>query len=336
MTKRWEQLVKDGQSAASRQAYGEAEKFFQAAREEAEILGEEEPAQVRPVRVSLTLEHLADLHASMGRRASALKLYREVLSLRERHLGADHHKVAKTLFDLAGLCLSERQFEEAEGYYRRSVQVATVALGPRDPEVATIQHHLGTVLMLREKPEEAEEFLQQSLITRRQSEDAFGLAATLSMLAECEEARGRLAAARSYYDEVLQIKQTRLGPDHVGLIGTLRHLSRVAEELDDAGQAAERERQVLRIQENQLGQDHPSIPATLRTLARYEVMLEQWPEAAAHYQQLVDVPETLPDPSGAQRVEDAEYLLELYEYLKDHERAATLRKRVARLQKKYG
>src|SRR5262249_28700544 len=138
MSKRWDELVEGGRTAARKQQYDSAESHYREALREAEVLGEEEPETVIPIRISLTLEHMAELYAMSSRREAAVKTFEQVLALREQHLGPLHRKVAKTLFDLGDLYLALGRYADAERCYRRSLTVAEHVLGKDDPEVGTV------------------------------------------------------------------------------------------------------------------------------------------------------------------------------------------------------
>jgi hypothetical protein len=64
-------------------------------------------------------------------------LYREVLSRKQQVLGLEHAGLAATLKDLAGVLLANHKPLEAEGLFRRTVEVLSDNFGPDHPAIGT-------------------------------------------------------------------------------------------------------------------------------------------------------------------------------------------------------
>ena len=66
-------------------------------------------------------------------------------------LGADHTSLAKPLLDLAGLSLREKDYNDAETYYRRALEIEERRLGPQNPRLAPALIGQGRVMVYKGK-----------------------------------------------------------------------------------------------------------------------------------------------------------------------------------------
>lgn len=84
----------------------------------------------------------AEQAAGAGDFARANTCLREALQIQESALGTSHPDLAFTLNNLAVVCESLGDMDEAEHYYRRSYAIASGSLPPDDPLVATSRDNL--------------------------------------------------------------------------------------------------------------------------------------------------------------------------------------------------
>ena len=75
----------------------------------------------------------AEQAARAGDFARADLRLRDALRLQETSLGADHPDLASTLNNLAVVCETLGQFDDAELFYRRAYAIASGSLPPGDP-----------------------------------------------------------------------------------------------------------------------------------------------------------------------------------------------------------
>ena len=69
--------------------------------------------------MALDLNDLAELYQTQGNYAEAKPLYLRSLAIREKALGPEHPRVARSLSGLAVLYLTQGNYAEAEPLYRR-------------------------------------------------------------------------------------------------------------------------------------------------------------------------------------------------------------------------
>ena len=127
----WETSNAAGMEAYQQGRYGEAEKSWLAALEEAENFGPDDQ------RLATSLNNLAALYQVQGKYAEAEPLYKRALAIWEKALGPEHPYVATSLNTLAALYRDQGNSAEAEPLDRRGLAIREKALGPEPPDGAT-------------------------------------------------------------------------------------------------------------------------------------------------------------------------------------------------------
>lgn len=94
----------------------------------------------------------AEQAAQAGNFVLAGRRLRDALGLQEAALGADHPDLASTLNNLAVVCETLGQFDDAERFYRRASAIASAALPPTDPLVVTSGDNLKHFCRARGRP----------------------------------------------------------------------------------------------------------------------------------------------------------------------------------------
>ncbi len=103
----WESNNEAGREAYRQGNYAEAEKQWLVALQEAEKFGPEDP------RLATSLNNLVELYHDQGKYTVAELLYKRLLTISEKALGAEHPDVAQTLENYAGLLREMWREEDA-------------------------------------------------------------------------------------------------------------------------------------------------------------------------------------------------------------------------------
>jgi len=85
-------------------------------------------------------EDIFDRHKKVERETLENKL-----AVDEKALGKNHPSVATTLYELAIIYRSQRNYTQAEPLYKRALAIRENALGLDHPDVATILNHLAGI-----------------------------------------------------------------------------------------------------------------------------------------------------------------------------------------------
>jgi tRNA A-37 threonylcarbamoyl transferase component Bud32 len=121
----------------------------------------------------------------------------------------------------------------------------------------------------------------------------------LCTLALVYKARGELAAARSAFEEALEIVRRVSGPDHPGAATLLTNLGDLALDEGAVGEARERADQAAAIRRRALPAGHVDHADTEQLFARIAEEQQDLPAAAAHYRRALEIYAVTPAASRA-------------------------------------
>jgi tetratricopeptide (TPR) repeat protein len=134
---RWEAHTAEGLEAFEQGYYGEAERQFLAALDEAERFLFED------MRLVASLDNLARVYWAQGAYVEAEPLLKRALAIGENILGSEHPDLASGLHNLATLYRDQRAYAKAEPVLKRALAIEERALGPEHPDLASGLHNLG-------------------------------------------------------------------------------------------------------------------------------------------------------------------------------------------------
>lgn len=193
-----------------------------------------------------------------------------VAAIREaEQLGAGDLRLATSLANLAQLKLRQRDYDEAERLFLRSLQIREATLGHDHASLVQTINGLATVHYARGETDAAEPlFLRALSITeRRLGPQHPDIVTSLNSLARIAFKRSDYAAAGPLLERLLTVKETTLGPDHAEAAPILSSLVkvRVAEgALDEAERLA---RRVVAIRENEQPRGDLIVATAMESLA---------------------------------------------------------------------
>jgi tetratricopeptide (TPR) repeat protein len=130
-------------------------------------------AAIAPSGVAVeSIEDLSTLNQQVyelyqaGKLADAIPIVQHILAIREKELGPNDPKVAKTLNNLAILYQNQGRYAEAEPLLRRALSIDERALGPDNPETVATLNNLAVVYQSQGRYSEAEPLLKRSPLPR--------------------------------------------------------------------------------------------------------------------------------------------------------------------------
>lgn len=182
--------------------------------------------EIDPLSAAFCLRSIADLLADFGF-LQAEPLYRRVLTIREKALGAEHLDTAVSLNSLASLLTQTGRYAEAERLYRRANAIREATLGSQHPDTAASMCNLATLL----------------------------------------HDTNRKAEAMELQKRALAIRMTVLGPEHPATAQSQLNIGRLLLDWDFNIQAEAMIRSALATDERVYGPTHPYVAVDLRTLA---------------------------------------------------------------------
>jgi CHAT domain-containing protein/tetratricopeptide (TPR) repeat protein len=242
--------------------------------------------QPDPLNGDHQLHELLRLAAALeakGDTAQFVRLWQQILVIREKQLGPEHLDIATSLNKLALLYRAEGRYGQAEPLYRRSLAIREKLLGPGHPDTATILNNLGRLLESQGRFGEAEFYYKRTLAIY---ENVLGpwhasTAIILNNLAALYDSQGRKTEAERLYIRSIAIKEHMLGPDHHSTASSLNNLAALYQFQGRYREAEPLQRRDLAISEKVLGPEHPSTATSLNNLAQLYRAQGRYEEAVA-------------------------------------------------------
>ncbi|MDB2417275.1 tetratricopeptide repeat protein [Paracoccaceae bacterium] len=238
-------------------------------------------------------EELSDFLAYGGRyRALAKRLRYFTVENRKQIFGERHKKTNLAIDNLANLLRLIGEFDEAELYFRRAINIAEQILEGDDLELSRRYAGLGVLFLeCKKNYDEAEKYLQLALsITQdNKASDEHDLAIDYNNLALLYDRTGKNKEALKAYRHSLILRQKKLGSNHPATATAKNNLGLF---LSNAGklQAAEPLlRTALQIREKMLGPEHPRTSVSLNNLAILLDRTGEDAEAKLLYERSLDV-----------------------------------------------
>jgi len=194
---------------------------------------------------------------------------REVFSLCEKTLGADHLHTVVALNNLAGLLEAEGEYTSAKPLYERALSICEKTLGPYHPHTATSLNNLAGLRRVEGEYASARNLYKRalSILEKTLGADHPDTATLLNNLAGLLEAEGDYASAKPLYERALSICEMTLGPYHPHTATSLNNLAVLSEREGSYAAARPMHERALSIREETLGPYHPDTANSLNNLA---------------------------------------------------------------------
>jgi tetratricopeptide (TPR) repeat protein len=216
-------------------------------------------------------EPLAELFLAVARYDSAEHYIRDIIAIREEHLGENHPKLAEALLVLGRLLLARANYLGLEVVAERVLRV----LGGSPPgETAGLYCRalslLGIALMKEGRYAEAEPALRQTLAIMEQSlgQEDPNVAVFANDLATLFQKTNRLPEAEMLFRRALAVKEKSLGPEHPEVAIAMVNLGLLLFLADRWAEAETLYRRALPVYERSFGLEHPEVGVALCNLAQ--------------------------------------------------------------------
>lgn len=213
-------------------------------------------------------------------------LFKRILPLSEKALGAKHPNVADILNNLANVYNSWGKYKDAETFYRRAMALYQKVLGPEHLNIASCLNNLATLYLYQGKYKEAEPFYRRALTLR---EKALGqghsdVAQSINNLANLYYHQGKHLDAEPLFQRALTLNKKIHGLEHPNVATSLNNLALLRYHQGKYEDAEPLYRSALALYEKALGPEHPGVATCLNNLAMLFNFQERHEEAEALYQ----------------------------------------------------
>lgn len=283
-----------------------------------------------------SLYELANVYFYAGRYPQSEKLNQRVLAMSRQIYGERHPRVAEALINLGAIQQDLGHYPEAEQFHRQALRITRAFYGEDHYRTASNLTMLARALVFQKRQAEAEDLLRQALAIQ---ERVFGkvhprVASALNDLGTLAIARHQYGDAKAAFRRVIDIYRAVYAGKHY-LIGTaISNLGSVYLAERDHVQAEGFFRRALAMYTQTLAPDHMNIGIARiklgRTLLRQHRYQQAETETTAGYLILKKQANPAVSWLNSARAD----LAEVYDALRQPEKAAAFRTEIAQIQGK--
>jgi tetratricopeptide (TPR) repeat protein len=241
---------------------------------------------------------IATLLFAQGNFGEAEKLFRSVIEVRSRILGAEHPDTLASRNRLIYALNEEEKHADAEAEARQVVTLREKILGVEHPDTLLSRYNLASALYHEGKYGEAERLyrevykLDENVIGR---EHPRTLAARIG-LANTLNDQGKYAEAIRYYRDSIALDKKVYGPEHPVTLNDQMDLATVLQANGNLAAAEAEYRVVIKLQEKVVGPEHPHTLNTRNNLAELLDDAGRFGEAEAECRQIIKLEEKVVGP----------------------------------------
>ena len=222
------------------------------------------PMDAEPERLlsaAMTLANIAELYNNYGDYGYAMRLYMNIMEIREKLLGKEHPDTATTYNNIAGVYYSQGEYTEALEWYQKALAISEKMLGKEHPNTATTYNNIALIYSSQGDNNKAQEWYQKALAI---SENLLGkehsdTATTYNNIAPVYSRQGNYSKALEWYQKALAINEKTLGKEHPSTAITYNNIAGVYDSQGDYLTALEWYLKSYRILLVALGESHPFV-----------------------------------------------------------------------------
>ncbi|GAV60475.1 TPR_10 domain-containing protein/TPR_12 domain-containing protein [Cephalotus follicularis] len=265
-TSKWRIFTDNGRDFFLQGKLEQAERFFLSAIQEAkEGFGERDP------HVASACNNLAELYRLQKQLGKAEPLYLEAIKILEESFGPEDIRVGAALHNLGQLYLIQRKLEEAHKCYKIKGRV----LGYGHTDYAETMYHLGVVLYLQGKEEDAEALIQDSIRILEDSGQGESMICIkrLRYLVKIYLKSGHLADVEGSQRKILRIMELSKGWNSMETVIAAEGLALTLLSAGSLKEAQELLERCLDSRKSLLPEDHIQIGANMLHIARVEMLI---------------------------------------------------------------
>src|SRR5882672_4038116 len=257
----WDELVQKGEREIENGQYAAAIQSLSAALDELQGVPESDPRWATMFNNLGTAKHYA------GDFEGAATLFLKALQVWEKFAG-EEQRIADTLYNLGQTRCELAEYSDAELSLKRSLAINKTLHPAGGLRTASVLDWLGIVYTRQAKYNEAEQSLSEARNSLRRAPESnqSEVAHCLNSMAELHIAKGDPASAEPLLQQVFQIYEELLGPDHPTTTISLSNLAGLYLRQGRAERAEPLLKRALQIQEQTFGPQHPQLAGTLKDL----------------------------------------------------------------------
>ncbi len=282
--------------------------------------------------------NLGEVYRSLRDYVRAEPLLKRALKIDEKALGLDHPDTAWALNNLGELYRATGDYVKAEPLLKCALEIDEKTIGPDHPDTATALNNLAALYYSMGDRGKAEALLQPALKIREESpgpehDDLAKISSLGKQVTELSQ-RGKYDDAIPILQQILELAEKKLGPNHLGTATALSALAELYSLKSDYAKAEPLLKRALKINEKERGPDHPDTATALNSLAVLYRSLRDYAKAEPLFHRALQIREKALGPNHSNTAQALNDLGELYRSMGDYAKAEPLFQRALQIRVK--
>jgi len=237
-------------------------------------------------------DRLGQLMIQLGQFNKAEELY-EILLNQTTDEGEKTH----LFHQLAMVKGNQGKYEEAVGFYEKSIKINQKILPPTHSNLAASYNNIGWVYdTMGEYPkalsyyEKALEIYQKTLPTNHPN-----LATSYNNIGMVYNNMGEYSKALSYYEKAVEIRQKTLPENHPDFAQTYNNIGGVYKNMGEYSKASSYYEKALEIRQKTLPANHPDFAQSYNNMGALYMNMNEYSKALSYYEKALEISQkTLP------------------------------------------
>jgi tetratricopeptide (TPR) repeat protein len=243
-------------------------------------------------RVSVlgSINSLAFQYQNQGRYSEAEPLFKEALQIHKNMLGQEHPDTLISINSLALLYQDQGRHFEAKPLFEKVLRRRKKVLGWEHPDTLSSMNALATLYVALGRYSEADSRIKDGL---KIAEGLFGSAVMAVAFPDWNEvdhyAVGLYSKAETLYQNVLQQRKEKLGPEHPDTLTSINNFAGLYCVEKRYEKAEPLYKEALQLRKKVLGREHPDTLTSINDIAALYFILGRYSEAESLYKKALQL-----------------------------------------------
>jgi tetratricopeptide (TPR) repeat protein len=202
------------------------------------------------------------------------------------------------LYHMLGVVKTDQgKYEEAVGFYEKSIKIKKKILPPTHPLLATSYNNIGGVYDNMGEYSKALSYYEKALEIRQKTLPANhpDLAASCNNIGLVYYHMGEYSKALSYFEKALKIEQKTLPENHPSLATSYNNIGGVYDNMGEYSKALSSHEKALEIYQKTLPANHPSLATSYACHGSVYDNMGEYSKALSYYEKALEIDQkTLP------------------------------------------
>ena len=255
-----------------------------------------EQDSLHSIRLAFEKPEIFKIFLFFGRTLNNFSEYKLALKFHETNLGIsrDSRKYMARLFNEFGDTYRKLgEFDQAEDYYQKALEIEVKQLGPNHVDVATSYNNIGQVYSKKGDFDKAMDYYQRALEIKEKQlcPNHVDVAVSYNNIGLVYSKKGDFDKAMDYFQRALEIQEKQLSPNRVHVALSYKNIGLVYSKKGDFDKAVDYYERALETEEKQLGPNHVHVALSYNHIGLVYSKKGAFDKAMDYYQRALEIEE---------------------------------------------